>query len=165
MSDDERDDDPSSDETIEETVEERVRRPGPHGASAEDAIARAYRRAERSTRRSFQEVHPRPVTAAEAVTALDDETEDAAAKQSPQHSSRACFIATAAYGDVNAPEVERLRAFRDRHLLTNPVGAAFVRAYYRLSPPVARLIARRPKLRVAVRKVLDLFGSGSRAAV
>ena len=53
--------------------------------------------------------------------------------------------------------MERLRRFRDRHLLTNRPGTAFVRLYYRLSPPVARLIAKKPRLRTAVRKTLDFF--------
>jgi hypothetical protein len=39
--------------------------------------------------------------------------------------------------------------------LTNPVGTAFVRAYYRISPPIARAIARRPALRRVVRRTLD----------
>ncbi|MHC4548215.1 MAG: CFI-box-CTERM domain-containing protein [Planctomycetota bacterium] len=139
-----------------------VRRPGPHGAVArtneeEEAIRRAYRRAEKTTRRSFVEVTPRSVPVAEAVTSLDDEGEEE--RRGRDVKSRACFIATAAYGDPDAPEVERLRRFRDRHLLTNRAGAAFVRLYYRFSPPVARLIARKPRLRVAVRKTFDLFRS------
>jgi len=147
------------DESSEERHRTRV--PGPHGAGAQDldqAIAKAYKRAEKSTRRSFQEVRPTPVTAAEAVTGIDGEEDEDRAKHPLAH-SRACFIATAAYGSPDAPEVEGLRRFRDRRLLTNPVGTAFVRIYYRVSPPVARLIARRPRLRVAVRRMLDFLGS------
>jgi len=136
-----------------------VRRPGPHGAAArsaedEEAIARAYRRAEKDLATTFEEVKPRTVTAAEAVTSLDGEVEEGESKGGLK--SRACFIATAAYGDPDAPEVEALRRFRDRRLLTNLPGKAFVRLYYRVSPPFARLIARRPGLRTAVRKTLDL---------
>jgi hypothetical protein len=140
----------------QEEPETSVRRPGPHGAEAEEAIARAYRRAERTTRRSFQEVTPRSVPVAEAVTSLDGESEGDDRK-SKGHQSRACFIATAAYGSPDAPEVEQLRRFRDRRLLTNRAGTVFVRAYYRLSPPLAHLIARKPRLRLAVRKTLDFF--------
>ncbi len=59
--------------------------------------------------------------------------------------------------EADAPEVEQLRCFRDKHLLTNRFGAAFVRAYYRVSPPIARLIARKPRLRTAIRKTLDFL--------
>jgi hypothetical protein len=90
-----------------------VRRPGPHGAAAGDAeqdeaVARAYRRAERTTRRSFQEVTPRTVTAAEAVTSIDEEfdADDLPKNGAPFVKSRACFIATAAYGDADAPGQE-----------------------------------------------------------
>ncbi|MCK5557952.1 MAG: hypothetical protein KAJ01_06215, partial [Candidatus Hydrogenedentes bacterium] len=65
-----------------------------------------------------------------------------------------CFIATAAYGTPAAKEISVLRDFRDKYLLTNRAGAACVRAYYRLSPPVARFIAARQPLRAAVRVVL-----------
>jgi hypothetical protein len=135
----------------------RTRVPGPHGADAQDidrAVADAYKRAETSAKKAFQEVRPAPVTAAEAVTSIDGEDEEKS-KSGALPQSRACFIATAAYGSPDAPEVEALRRFRDRRLLTNPVGAAFVRMYYRVSPPVARLIARKPRLRAAVRRVLD----------
>lgn len=149
-------------ETSEPESSGSVRVPGPHGAAghpmADEEIARAHRRAERTVRRTFQEVQPRFVTAAEAVTSISDEDEDLArdAKRALAK-SRACFIATAAYGDANCRDVERLRSFRDRRLLTNPVGSVFVRAYYRVSPPFARLIARNPRLRTTVRKVLTMF--------
>jgi hypothetical protein len=69
-------------------------------------------------------------------------------------SGEPCFIATAAYGTPAAREVGVLREFRDRYLLTNRVGAAFVRAYYRFSPPVALFIATRASLRTAIRALL-----------
>jgi hypothetical protein len=65
-----------------------------------------------------------------------------------------CFIATAAYGSPMAEEVNTLRAFRDRRLMTNPAGRAFVRTYYTLSPPIAKFIAKRPYLRYITRQML-----------
>ena len=65
-----------------------------------------------------------------------------------------CFIATAAYGSPMAEEVNTLRTFRDRHLMTNPAGRSFVRTYYTVSPPIAKFIAKRPYLRYITRQML-----------
>ena len=69
-------------------------------------------------------------------------------------SSSNCFIATAAYGSPVDWPVMILREFRDRFLLTNSVGKAFVRLYYRYSPPAANFIADKDSLRGAVRFAL-----------
>ena len=65
-----------------------------------------------------------------------------------------CFIATAAFGTPMAKEVVRLREFRDRYLLTNRPGRAFVRWYYRHSPRLAGYIRQRSWARALVRGVL-----------
>ena len=62
-----------------------------------------------------------------------------------------CFIATAAFGSGLAPEVLTLREFRDRYLLTNGPGQAFVDWYYRVSPNAAAFIAQHESLKTAVR--------------
>lgn len=52
-----------------------------------------------------------------------------------------CFIATAAMGDYDHPDVFALRMLRDRQLLCSAWGRGFVSLYYRLSPRVAGVIA------------------------
>ena len=66
-------------------------------------------------------------------------------------SSCGCFIATAAYGSYTEPHVMVLRDFRDRLLLKNIAGKAFVRLYYAWSPPMADFIAGHDSLRAVVR--------------
>lgn len=69
-------------------------------------------------------------------------------------SGSGCFIATAAYGDYDQTSVMLLRRFRDQVLLTNAPGEWFVDTYYRLSPPVAEVIAVHPVLRFFTRVAL-----------
>ena len=66
----------------------------------------------------------------------------------------ACFIATAAYGTPYASQIEPLRTFRDRYLLTNAIGTAIVKAYYGYSPALANAIARNAASRSIVRLLL-----------
>ena len=62
-----------------------------------------------------------------------------------------CFIATAAFGSKFEKHVQLLRRFRDLYLMPNSIGRAFVRAYYRYSPPMADFIAKHDVLRTMVR--------------
>lgn len=54
----------------------------------------------------------------------------------PQQSG--CYIATAVYGDYDAPAVITLRRFRDETLVHTAGGRAFVRVYYWLSPGLSK---------------------------
>ncbi len=69
-------------------------------------------------------------------------------------SNSGCFIATAAFGSYLDPHVMVLRKFRDEVLLTNAAGSAFVRFYYRTSPPIADFISRHESLRAMTRVLL-----------
>jgi hypothetical protein len=55
-----------------------------------------------------------------------------------------CFIATAAYGSSSTSQVQTLRAFRDRYLVTNAPGRAFVRWYYTYGPVGAQFLNEHP---------------------
>ncbi|SCZ62884.1 S8 family serine peptidase [Thiohalomonas denitrificans] len=65
-----------------------------------------------------------------------------------------CFIATAAYGSPLADEVMVLRKFRDRYLIGNRFGEAFVEFYYTNSPALANAIRNNSWMRGTVRMLL-----------
>lgn len=69
-------------------------------------------------------------------------------------SSTGCFIATAAYGSYLDPHVKILRDFRDNVLLQSSAGTAFVKFYYKHSPPIADYIAQHDFLRTVFRLLL-----------
>ena len=62
-----------------------------------------------------------------------------------------CFIATAAFGSKFEKHVQLLRRFRDLYLMPSIIGRAFVKAYYRYSPPMADFIAKHNILRTIAR--------------
>ena len=63
-----------------------------------------------------------------------------------------CFVATAAFGDYDAPEVVFLRKYRDESLSQSAAGRAFIHAYYAFSPSLAMVIAKSVFLRAVARK-------------
>ncbi|WP_162903122.1 CFI-box-CTERM domain-containing protein [Taibaiella koreensis] len=67
---------------------------------------------------------------------------------------KACFVATACYGDEDAPEVVRLRRYRDEVLSWSVTGRVFIKTYYLLSPPMAAWIARSAHRKAWVRQYL-----------
>ena len=70
---------------------------------------------------------------------------------------RSCYIATAVYGDKEAPEVCRLRRFRDESLNTSHLGRRLCMLYYKISPRLARRLTTDSPVSRAVRRVLDIF--------
>ncbi|MEG1801485.1 MAG: CFI-box-CTERM domain-containing protein, partial [Oscillospiraceae bacterium] len=69
----------------------------------------------------------------------------------------ACFIATAAYGDIDAPNVTLLRIFRDEVLAKSKVGLKIIHTYYRYSPYWANIISKNSALRFVARAFLTPF--------
>ncbi|MCI9157379.1 MAG: hypothetical protein HFF55_00065 [Lawsonibacter sp.] len=49
-----------------------------------------------------------------------------------------CYVATAVYGSYDCPQVWVLRRFRDSRLAPSPLGRAFIRLYYAVSPALVR---------------------------
>ena len=72
-------------------------------------------------------------------------------------SDKSCFISTAAFGSDMASQVQILREFRNQFLLTNSYGKAFVKAYYRYSPPIAHFIEHSEILKALTRTALYPF--------
>ena len=70
-------------------------------------------------------------------------------------SGATCFVATAAFGDVDDPTVVWLRSFRDRRLMPHRPGRAFVKLYWRIGPPMAEVVRNSRPLQAASRKLLS----------
>jgi hypothetical protein len=77
-----------------------------------------------------------------------------AIEYNPNLPNKGCFIATAAYGYYDAPQVQALRDLRDRYLETNSAGRAFVRWYYEYGPLGAAALNAHPWLKPVVRTAL-----------
>lgn len=85
------------------------------------------------------------------------EAESAEPSQKNTKKDSLCFVATTVYGDANHPQVNKLRCFRDEHLMTSSVGKIFVRFYYAVGPTLALIPARLPSVKRLLRAVLDRF--------
>ena len=68
--------------------------------------------------------------------------------------SSKCFIATAACGSADSPDVLALREFRDRVLQSRLAGRSLIAFYYRISPRIADWISRRDRIRLWVRRFI-----------
>ena len=69
-------------------------------------------------------------------------------------SGATCFVASAAYGDPNHPDVMFLRHFRDTKLKSSTIGRAFIAFYWKLGPVLAKFVGRSRLLRRTARAVI-----------
>jgi hypothetical protein len=65
-----------------------------------------------------------------------------------------CFIATAAYGSSLDPHVNLLRDFKNQYLVPHWAGRKVIKAYYSLSPQIAKWVAKNEVLKSTVRILL-----------
>ena len=65
-----------------------------------------------------------------------------------------CFVATACFGSYQHEKVYILRKFRDQVLEASLAGRAFIKFYYFVSPPVAKIIESSPHLQSLTRRAL-----------
>lgn len=68
-----------------------------------------------------------------------------------------CAVATWAYEAADAPEVRRLRKFRDGTLSQSAFGRGFVRWYYRNGSSVVRVLNAVPGAKAATRRSIHFF--------
>jgi hypothetical protein len=64
---------------------------------------------------------------------------------------KGCFIATAAYGSLCAPELIDFYRFRDEVLSKSNSGSRIVELYYIVAPPIASLVSKSEALKSATR--------------
>lgn len=105
----------------------------------------------------FTPIYPDIIRKAEAFqkTARNSAVLKSFLKGASENKGR-CFIATAAF-EYHSAEVQILTEFRDQFLLTNTFGKVFVEIYYKLSPPIAKVLDKSEFLRAITRKILSRF--------
>lgn len=69
--------------------------------------------------------------------------------------SKPCFIATAVYGDESHRAVAVLQDYRDTRMLPHRTGRSLIDLYYMVSPPIAKLIGKYPRIGLPVKFFLD----------
>lgn len=72
-------------------------------------------------------------------------------------SKSGCYIATEVYGSYDAPEVIRLREFRDKHLMPSGLGRFTIMLYYQTSPYIAFKLKPFDRIKGIIRHLLDYF--------
>jgi hypothetical protein len=70
---------------------------------------------------------------------------------------KACYVATAVYGDVDAWQVVKLREYRDKNLRKTFLGRMFINIYYLISPKLVKIFENIKPINNTTRKLLDKF--------
>lgn len=78
------------------------------------------------------------------------------AKKTVDNSSN-CFIATACYKDLYAPEVIEFRNYRDNVLNKNYIGSVAVKLYYKISPFLYERLYNSPRITVFIKRILTII--------
>jgi hypothetical protein len=116
--------------------------------------------------RGFPQVQPWTVRMVKSIYLRLDEKRRSVSRGRPEPAKRdtggryakeGCFIATAIYGDYDAPEVRDLRAYRDRTLLKSFLGRLFVRMYYLFSPMLAEAVGKSEGTKIFLRRFFAKF--------
>ena len=76
-----------------------------------------------------------------------------------------CFVATAAYGSILAPDVAAMRQVRDRLRPKSTMFAVATDLYYSTGPAAAEVLKHSDTARALVRRLLGPVGAASQAAV
>lgn len=67
---------------------------------------------------------------------------------------KACYIATVCYGDIDSPEVNKFREYRDEKLNNSVLGRLFIQFYYFISPKIADYLKGKSKLNMAIKTLI-----------
>lgn len=78
-------------------------------------------------------------------------------QQNNENNSKYCYIATLAYQNIDHPQVEYLRKFRDDKLNDIYIGRAFIKFYYKYSPQLVKLLGNKTFTNYILRKLIDLL--------
>lgn len=70
-------------------------------------------------------------------------------------SDKFCYVATLAYQNIDHPQVEYLRNFRDSKLNHFYLGRSFVKLYYRFSPSLVSHLGNQPIINYFLRTILN----------
>lgn len=72
-------------------------------------------------------------------------------------SGATCFVATAAYGDPNHPDVMYLRWYRDNILCKSTAGQVFIDIYWNIGPKLAKIVSPYPVAQRAARFLISVL--------